>query len=307
MLTELWYRLFVCPTVRPIIRRTPLHAVKYVVIAMNAVSEIEPTVVVGAPVAKALTPRQDAFARAYASTGLAVDSYRAAYACEGSSQATVRVNASRLLHTPSVARRIRELQDAAAERAVRSNAALMADLEEMVDANPGELVRIETGACRCCWGEHGKHQWRHEAEYAAACDAALADPGTPWPSIAGGFGYDTGRPPNPDCGACDGKGLSRVVYGSTAEVSRAAQRLVRGVETWPDGTLKRLHLHDQTALRIELHKLRGLHIERSVSLNVNASVPTPKDMTAAQALDYLESLRPTAPRIREPVTLDHEP
>lgn len=260
----------------------------------------------GPPVAKALTPRQDAFARAYASTGLAVDSYRAVYSCEGSSHATVRVNASRLLHTPSVARRIRELQDAAAERAVRSNAALMADLEEMVDANPGELVRIETGCCRHCHGERGAYQWR-EAEYATACDAALTDPGSPWPNMAGGLGYDAGRAPNPDCGACDGKGVSRVVYGSTAEITRAAQRLVRGVETWPDGTLKRLHLHDQTALRIELHKLRGLHVERSVNLNVNANVPTPKDMTAAQALDYLESLRPTAPRSREPVTLDHEP
>ena len=44
-----------------------------------------------------------------------------------------------------------------------------------------------------------------------------------------------------------------------------ARRLLRGIELFPDGSVKRLLLHDQTALRIELHKLRGLHVDRSVS------------------------------------------
>lgn len=225
-----------------------------------------------------LTARQEAFARAVAVEGLPLaDAYMKTYGTLAASRNTVRTNACKLARHPKVARRIQELYDATAGRSMRPVQALIAELEEAVAADPGELVRVEVDCCPKCWP-----------------DATHS------------------REPNPDCSECFGKGDARVAYTSTAEVSPAARRLVRGVECWPDGRVKRLFLHDQTQLRIELHRLRGLHIERSVNLNVNATLPRLKDMDTEQALDYLESLRPTTPTVmapsadRLPVTVDGE-
>src|SRR5262245_57972949 len=85
---------------------------------------------------RTLTARQENFARLYAAGQPATDAYAAAYTADGSSRATLRVNAARLLHNPRVATRIRELQDAAATASVRSTAALVAELEEAVAADP---------------------------------------------------------------------------------------------------------------------------------------------------------------------------
>jgi hypothetical protein len=216
-----------------------------------------------------LTTRQQNFARLYAETGVALQAYMVAYDCEGSSRATARVNAFRLLRNPKVAARVRALQEAAAERSLRSTASLIHDLEAMVECDPNELVRLDVGPCRHCHGIGGAYQWRDYAEYLAALTQALND-GSALPSDAGG-----------------------VVFNSTADVSPGARKLLRGIELFPDGTVKRVLLHDQAALRIELHRLRGLHVERSLNVNVNTNVPAmPKTMSVEQALELLSKLAP---------------
>lgn len=204
-----------------------------------------------------LTSRQEAFARAYAEGAAAVDAYLAAFELT-SSRGAARVSAYRLLRNPRVQERVRELQDAAATRSTRSTAALIRELEEMVSVDANELVRLDVGSCAHCW------------------------------DVAG----DQSREPNPDCASCHGAGWPRVKFGSTADASPGARRLLRGIELFPDGSVKRVLLHDQTALRIELHRLRGLHIDRSVNVNVNANVPALKDWTREQQLEFLDSLRP---------------
>jgi Terminase small subunit len=241
-----------------------------------------------------LTTRQENFARLYAETGVAQDSYAAAYDCEGSSRATIRVNAFRLLRSPKVAQRVRELQDATAERSLRSTAALVRELEEMVNVDPNELVRLDVGSCRHCWGIGGAYQHRDQAEFAMALAQAIDSKGAiQLPTDTGGYGYTHDREANPDCAKCEGAGVPRVKYTSTADVSPGARRLLRGIELFPDGSVKRVLLHDQTQLRIELHKLRGLHIDRSVNVNVDAT-PALKDMSRDQQLEFLASLAPTA-------------
>lgn len=260
-----------------------------------------------------LTQRQENFARLFVETGIAVDAYRAAYNAEGSSRASARVEAYRLLRNPKVAARVREMQDATTDRSLRSTAALIRELEAMVDADPNELARIDVGACRWCWSDPpGSFHWRDAAELGTAMDryvAELASPKPlPVPDASGGYGYRSDREPNPECSCCDGAGVARVKYTSTTDVSPGARRLLRGIELFPDGSLKRVLLHDQTALRVELHKLRGLHVDRSVSLNVNANVPAlPKNLSVADALRMLESIAP-APIEAEPIDVvsDHE-
>ncbi|HTU68245.1 MAG TPA: terminase small subunit [Steroidobacteraceae bacterium] len=246
-----------------------------------------------------LTVRQQNFARIYAATGHAMDSYRAAYGCENSSRATIRVNASRLLHNPAVAARIRSLQEAAGARSLRDSQSLVAELEAVVDANPNELLCVWVGACRRCHGQGHKHQWTDADEFADACDAIVREnaglPATmqkPLPSCEGGFGYSFHADPSPDCPACHGIGLNKVRLQSSDAVSPAAQRLMRGVELHPDGSLKRLHTYDQFAMRVELHRLRGMHVDRALNFNVNANVPSLKDLTPEQALEFLDRLKP---------------
>jgi phage terminase small subunit len=251
------------------------------------------------PTLSGLTGRQENFARAYAECGVALDAYRAAYEADGSSRATARVNAYRLLKNPRVASRIRELQDSAAERSGRSAAALIRELEEMASADLNELMQLVVGSCRHCWGERGAYQWRDDMEYAHAWDEAVATK-KPLPSMAGGFGYQFERDPNLECVSCDGAGIQRVRFTNTADLSPGVRRLFRGIELFPDGSIKRVLLHDQMAARIELHRLKGLHIDRSVSVTAHVPVPALKDMSPAEALDFLESLKPTAPALPQP-------
>lgn len=57
-----------------------------------------------------MTPKQEAFARAYVETGLATEAYRRAYSAENMGQGTLEVEASRLLAHPKVSLRVSQLQ-----------------------------------------------------------------------------------------------------------------------------------------------------------------------------------------------------
>lgn len=247
-----------------------------------------------------LTVRQETFCRAYAECGVALDAYRAAYEADGSSRATIRTNAYRLLKNPKVAAHVRELQDSAAARSGRSAAALIAELEQLVSADLNELMQLVVGSCRHCHGEHGAYQWRSELEFARAFDVALKA-GEPLPTLDGGVGYRFDAEPNGDCNECEGAGIQRVRLASTADLSPGVRRLFRGIELFPSGEIKRVLLHDQMAARIELHRLKGLHIERSLSVTAHVPVPALKELTPEQALDYLERLKPTRTALPAPV------
>jgi hypothetical protein len=244
-----------------------------------------------------LTARQETFARLFAECGVATDAYAAAYDTEPStSRHTVRVNAYRLLRVPKVARRVRELQQAASERTLMSAAELIADLEAMATADVNEIMSLTVGACRYCHGEGGHYQWRDNAELARAIERYRASLDTrtplPAPDASGGFGYRGDREPNAECGQCDGAGVPRVRFANTADVSPGSRKLYRGIELYQDGTVKRVLLNDPLAVRLELHRVRGMHIDRSMSVTAHVNVPALKDMTHEQALDFLDSLRP---------------
>jgi hypothetical protein len=192
---------------------------------------------------------------------------------------------------------VRVLQDAAAERALKSTAQLVADLEAMATADVNEIMTLTVGACRHCWGVGHHYQWRDEAECARAFDDAIAS-AQPLPDMSGGFGYRSDREPHADCSKCDGAGVQRVRFTNTADVSPGARKLFKGVELFPDGSVKRVLLSDPLAARMELHRIRGMHIDRSMSVTAHVNVPALKDLSPEQALDFLESLRPTRPAAR---------
>jgi hypothetical protein len=100
-------------------------------------------------------------------------------------------------------------------------------------ADPGELINVEIGCCRRCYGQDHKYQWK-QYEYEEAL-AHATKTGEPLPDWQGGYGFDATREPLPDCPACHGKGISQVVLQDTRHLSPAAKLLFNGVKQTRNG------------------------------------------------------------------------
>src|SRR5687768_10412773 len=91
----------------------------------------------------ALRPKQEAFALRFAEHGNATRAYREAFEVGATmTAATVRQRAYELVHTPAVATRIRDVLAVAAEGTTVSARARMVRLQDIVEADPSELVRV---------------------------------------------------------------------------------------------------------------------------------------------------------------------
>ena len=77
-----------------------------------------------------LTPKQEAFCLAYMETGNASEAYRRSYNAGKMQAESIRVNAGKLLVSTTVALRIQELKDKAAERNAITVDDLLKELEE---------------------------------------------------------------------------------------------------------------------------------------------------------------------------------
>jgi phage terminase small subunit len=242
-----------------------------------------------------LTAKQESFALYYVQHSNAGAAYRYAYDVGPDTGAqTARSNGHQLLQHPKVRARVMELQAAAGARALMPTSELIADLEEMVNADVNEVMALHVGNCRHCRGHEWRYQWRDETEFAQATNNAMQSKGAqPMPDPLGGFGFNASLPPIDGCAVCAGAGVPIVRLSSTENVSRGARRLYRGVELYPDGSVKKVLLNDPLAARLELHRVRGLHIDRSINLNANVAVPPLQDMAPEAAYDFLKSLVPS--------------
>lgn len=251
-----------------------------------------------------LTMKQERFARHYVEHGSVVEAYIHAYDVERTTNRnSLRATSFNVLNNPKVRARVAVLQAASSERTITSNADLIASLESIVDADIQEAVTLSVNACRYCHGISNRYQWRDEVEYYDACAKAI-DAGEKTPDNNGGYGFRNDREPNGDCLHCHGVGIPRVRFSNLADVSPGVRKLFKGIELFPDGSVKRVHFYDQSALRVELHRLKGMHIERSISVSARVEVPALKDLSHEQALDFLESLKPTAAPDASSVVLD---
>jgi phage terminase small subunit len=101
-----------------------------------------------------LTPKQEAFARAYVETGNASGAYRQAYEVGPETKPeTIWSEASRTLANPLVTARVMELQEAAAERSLVTVDSLTKELEEarqlaLSEANPSAAVSAIMGKAK---------------------------------------------------------------------------------------------------------------------------------------------------------------
>jgi hypothetical protein len=232
---------------------------------------------------------QERFVQEYVMSGNVRIAYLAAFG-EGASAKPAEAGRL-LLRNPSIMARLHVHQHAVATMSVKSTDTLVRELEEMCEADINEFVELKRGACRYCWGVAGSYQWRDMAEYEAAVNDCIQRQ-KPTPPFTG-EGYRHSVEPNPGCLQCEGEGLQRVLVRNTDDVSPGARKLFKGIECNSDGSVKKIILADQLAARQELHRIRGMHVERSLNVNVNAQLPNAKDIAASpeRVEDFLKGLK----------------
>ncbi|HEY2417980.1 MAG TPA: hypothetical protein VGH84_08670 [Steroidobacteraceae bacterium] len=212
--------------------------------------------------------RHEAFAQHIAAGHSLAESYSAA-GYVGTPQA-LAANASRLAAMHHVRARIRQLTDAAAERAEISIASRMAWLETVRHADYSEFERVVACPCRLCWDD---------AAYATAVQQHLDAPDTvPAPDI---------EAPRPDC---PGGPHVRIDTTPTALLSGAARAAYRGARYRPDGTIEVLKEERSQCIDL-LNKMQGVYVTRveSRSLNISATVDAADCEPAALLAAYNRS------------------
>jgi hypothetical protein len=216
-----------------------------------------------------LTVKQQRFAQCYAAHGNATRAYREAFEIDpGIRAGWLRQRAYDLVHEPRVAARVRELLAEAAEGTTISARARMVRLQDIIEADPSELVHIVAEACAQCWTD--------PMALAAALDRAAT--GDPIP--------DTDSPQS-DCTNCRGYGVRRVVITATDHLSPSARKLLKAVRQKPDGTIE-VQMHDQLSASDQLNRMQGVYVDKSVSLNINAHVEPLRDMTPAEIAELIQ-------------------
>lgn len=193
-----------------------------------------------------LTPKQEAFACAWASTGNKGLAYRQSYDVkETTLPNVVWVNASRLAALPKVEARYKELLQQASLETIMSVRELYQHAVDIATADPNELVKVVARNCRHCRGEGHYYQWKDNDEFMAACIAAL-DNEKPPPSDAGGYEFNGALEPIPTCPYCYGVGHEQTVITDTTKLTGKARKLYAGAEQDRFGAIK-LKTHDQKA------------------------------------------------------------
>lgn len=230
---------------------------------------------------RGLSVRHEEFALAVAAGNSFVASYAQAYGLDTTAPG-IRVSACRLARHPKVQARVKELRTAAAERGVISVRERMQWLQSIVEADP--ISSVVACGCRYCWGE-GHYQWRDPDELAAAVTKATKV-NAPMPDITGGFGFRPDAPANPLCAHCAGQ-RTRIEVVPFADMTAAQRALYRGVECNPDGSIKRVLVHDQLAAADMLNKLQAAY----TSVSVSASMSLPSSTAPASTSEILTRLR----------------
>ncbi len=190
---------------------------------------------------------------------------RAAYVNAGYKDTkSAEASASILQRTPKVAARISHLKKtyaaAQAEEVKVDDVWLTRQYLTVATADPNELIRVKTGACRYCHGANGEYHWRNRDEFARHHRTwAMLPPEKQAtreePNDLGGYGYSLHLPINPDCGNCDGLGTSRVAVADTAKASPAARRLLATIKQTRDGV--EIKVHDQMHALDQLGRIIG--------------------------------------------------
>lgn len=162
-----------------------------------------------------------------------------------------------LLRKPQVWAAITAARKAQMERTQVDADRVVREAWNIAIADPRELVQVQVGCCRYCWGE-GHRRQRTLSEYNSARELhrAKGEPDDTWEE-EGGIGYDPLRDPHPGCPECHGDGHPRTVLGDTRKLSPQALALYAGAKETKYGI--EILMHSKLDAMEKLAKHLGLY------------------------------------------------
>lgn len=178
----------------------------------------------------------------------------------GYSAKTAEQMAYQLLQKTSVKKAISAARKDQQDRTEITADRVLREAWNILTADARELVQVKVGCCRHCWGEGHRYQRTlaeynfDRAEWLAKREAGKTSEDF---EEQGGIGFDTLRPPHPECPECGGDGYSRVVLADTRKISPAAAALYAGAEQTKYGL--KVVMHDKVAAMEKLFKHLGLY------------------------------------------------
>lgn len=145
------------------------------------------------------------------------------------------------LRKPHIQMAIAEARKAMQERTQITADKVITELALIAFADARELSEVKTGCCRCCWGEGFKYQrtigeFNHDREQWLAKGKELAEF-----DEQGGIGFNSLKPPNPECPNCGGDGMSRAVIKDTRDLSAHGAALFAGAKQTKEGIEVKMH------------------------------------------------------------------
>lgn len=191
--------------------------------------------------------------------------------------------ASELLTFPNIKNAVNRRIEAAAAVAEVDAAMVIKQLYDVATADPRDLMSVTVDCCRHCYGIENLRQWT-KGEFAKACREALAAD-EPAPELEGGLGFDPRRPPIESCSECHGRGVERVTVKPSAQLSRAAARLLASMKNTKDGI--EIKTRDQDAALIAMGRVVGAFKDKTEMTGPDGR---PLQIQAAVAVAALTSL-----------------
>lgn len=242
-----------------------------------------------------MTIKMDRFVEDYLLLGNASEAYRRAFS-PGEASVSCGQRAWDLLKRPEIAAKVEAKRKESSDRATMTLDRMLERLRLVIECDPAELMTIKRGACRHCYGDDFRYQWREpdfwdevtRAERAAMVAGRGKTKGddAQLPDIAGGFGYNATKRPNPDCPKCDGVGIERAHIPATEDLSEGARAAYLGAKQTRNG-LEIIVMSKEKA--VELYgKFAGWSVE-NVRLGVEAGLLS--DAVKAETSDPLEAAR----------------
>lgn len=156
------------------------------------------------------------------------------------SAAAISQRANTMLRRPHVAAAIEDVCARTRNPVIFDRQMALQAWLDIARADPNELISLQVGACRYCWGEGGRYHWRlreyeealetYELQRQALAGKQAALAALRMPDPAGGLDYDHTARCNPHCLECRGEGLERIVPRDTTRLSGEALLLYGGVK-----------------------------------------------------------------------------
>ncbi len=165
-----------------------------------------------------------------------------------------------LLNKKEIITRVTELYSSALSPHMRIFNDIVESLTLQMKANPDELVSIEQGCCRYCWGKDFNYQFKTPREWGVEAEKLRRKrkKNEPPPEVPedppGGYGFNPTLPPNEHCPECSGRGTTYHYARDTRNLSVFGRAIYRGVQIDRAGNVLP-KLADPNEARMELLRI----------------------------------------------------